>query len=101
MRKFNLGEFNNMILCFGEVVSTEEVKIKRGNIIEGNEHYLNSVVYEENPLTYNSDIQINIPQWVKLNVLHILEDILGDNFCYKEVRKLVYWSWSMKKNTTW
>lgn len=97
MKKFNLGEFNNMILCFGEIVSTEEATIKRGNILEGNTHYLNSVVYEENPLTYNSDIQINIPQWVKLNVLNILEDILGDNFCYKEVRKAVYWSWEMKK----
>ena len=97
MKKINLGEFNNMILCFGEVVSTEDVEIKRGNILEGNEHYLNSVMYEEKPLTYNSDIQINLPEWVKLNILNILEDILGNIFCYKEVRKLVYWSWEMKK----
>lgn len=97
MKKFDLGEFNNMILCFGEIFSTEEVHIKRGNILDDNEKYLNSVVYEEDPSSYNSDTHINIPEWVKLNVINILEDILGNNFCYKEVRKLVYWSWEMKK----
>lgn len=97
MKKFELGEFNNMLLCFGEIFSTEEVYIKRGNILEGNTHYLNSVVYEVGASSYSSSTQINIPEWIKLNVLNILEDILADNFCYKEVRKLVYWSWEMKK----
>ena len=97
MKKFNLGEFNNMLLCFGEIFSTEEVTIKRGNILEGNTNYLNSVVYEIGISSYTSDTHINIPEWIKLNILNILESILGNDFCYKEVRKLVYWSWEMKK----
>ena len=96
MKKFDLGEFNNMMLCFGEIFITEEAKIKRGNILE-DDHYLRNVVYEVGTSSYTSDTNINLPEWVKLNVLNILEDILGDNFCYKEVRKLVYWSWEMKK----
>lgn len=97
MKKFELGEFNNMLLCFGEIFSTEEAYIKRGNILEGNEKYLKSVVYEVGPSSYTSNTQINLPEWIKLNVLTILEDILENDFCYKEVRNLVYWSWKMKK----
>lgn len=97
MKKFELGEFINMILCFGEIFSTEEAIIKRGNILEGNTRYLKSIVYETGTSSYTSDTHINVPEWIKLNVLNILEYILGDNFCYEEVRKLVSWSWEMKK----
>lgn len=96
MKKFELGEFNNMMLCFGEIFCIEEAKIKRGNISE-DDNYLRSVVYEVGASSYTSNTNISLPVWIKLNVLNILEDILGDKFCYKEVRKLIYWSWEMKK----
>lgn len=92
----NMNDFKNMMKVFGVIASTEVIEIERGKFDE-EQLYLDNIIFNKVPFSSNCPEKINFPEWIKLNVLNILEDILGDNFCYKEVRKLVYWSWEMKK----
>ena len=52
MKKFELGEFNNMMLCFGEIFITEEAKIKRGNILEDDHYYKFTFKYKNKKKIY-------------------------------------------------
>nr|DAX78879.1 MAG TPA: hypothetical protein [Caudoviricetes sp.] len=92
--KFN--EFKNMMKVFGVIASTEVIEIERGKFDE-EQLYLDNIIFNKVPFSSNCPEKINFPEWIKLNILEILEEILGDEFNFEKVREIVHCPWSFQK----
>ena len=89
-----MKDFKNMMKVFGEIRFTEEVKIFRA-LMEDN--YPVNIIYKEIPDSQSDQYTVNIPEWVKLNVLELLEGRLGEDFNVDVISDLVHCPWIYKK----
>lgn len=92
--KFN--EFKNMLLSFGDIVFTEEIRIRRADMIS--DSYPKGIVYSNVPGSFSNKHVINFPEWIKIYTLECLEDILGEKqFKLDKIRPATDCSWTYKK----
>ena len=89
-----MNDFKNMMKVFGEIRFTEEVKIFRALMEDG---YPTKVIYKEIPGSYCEEDTVNIPEWIKLNILELLEGRLGEDFDFDTISDLVHCPWIYKK----
>ena len=90
-----MNDFKNMMKVFGEIKFTEELEIFRVIMDDG---YPTKIIFKEIPGSYSDQYTVNFPEWIKLNVLECLEDILGEEqFKLDKIRPATNCFWTYKK----
>ena len=89
-----MNDFKNMMKVFGEIKFTEELEIFRAIMDDG---YPTKIIFKEIPGSYSDQYTANFPEWIKLNVLEILEGMLGEDFNFETIRNLLHCPWVYKK----
>ena len=82
-------DFKNMMKVFGEIKFTEELEILVFN--------RKKIIFKEIPGSHSDKYTLNFPEWIKLNILEILEERLSEDFNFDTIRDLVHCPWVYKK----
>nr|DAX81534.1 MAG TPA: hypothetical protein [Caudoviricetes sp.] len=91
--KFN--ELKNMLISFGDIVFTEEIRIRRADMIS--DSYPKGIVYSNIPGSFSDRHIFNFPEWIKIHTLEALEDMLREQFKLDKIRPATNCFWTYKK----